>query len=312
MKKKKRPTRRKRCRTDATSSRPCSRKLLVGCVAALVVTGVVVAGMTSLAAQKAPAVEPAWIELPDHEDGGTYVQGCAIDDDGDFAYVIKRGVDKSTSLQRVDLRQGNSKKLDLTVAAKKAVGQGNDLAYVLADSGRYLLVAPSGRAHHLALLKLEANKVKYEGKIPVSDILVDDIQKVAVEGVTGDKVTAIIGEGSCLRRVKIDVKNRKKVTEGKAITGLSSVCDQSIGIDQAGATKYLYACHGGFTSSTGYVMKYEMTGHKLKKIWEKPTAGEPQSAVPRHGKLLVFLEGNTRWGASHDQEFTDRIVCWDS
>lgn len=312
MEEKKRPTRRKRHRSDEMIPKRHTHKFLIGCAAVLAITAAATVGVVNATTQKSTNLMPetAYAELPDYDEDGTYVQGCTVDD-GNYAYVIKQKLGKKANLQRIDLRHGNSMQLHLSESAVKAIGHGNDLAYVEADSGKYLLVAPARSTHYLALLKLDGNKVTYKGKIPVSDTLVDAVQKVAVENVSGDKVTAIVGQGSNLRRVKIDLASKEKVTKGVAITGLSSVCDQSISIDKSGTAKYLYACHGGFTSSTGYVLKYELAGHKLKKTWEKPITGEPQSAVPWHGKLLVFLEGNTRWGTNHDQAFTDRIICWD-
>lgn len=310
MTEKKRPTVRRRHREEAMMPRRHTKKLVVGCVVVLAVATLATVGVVNAANKAArPSVEPAFAELPDYDDVGTYVQGCTTDGNGN-AYVVKQRKGARTNIQRIDLQHGGSTQVSMTKDAAKAVGHGNDLAYVETNGAKYLLAAPARSTHYLVVLKLDGDKASLHGKVQVSENVVDAVQKVAVEGVSGNKAKVILGKGGVLKRVTVDLKAMRKVTKGDALFGFSSVCDQSLTIEKVGGVTYLYGCHGGWLNSTGCAIKYELHGHKLKKIWERPVAGEPQAVIPWNSKVLVFLEGNTQWGTRHNQEFTDRIIQW--
>lgn len=264
-----------------------------------------------LASGTAYASAPAaFAKIANHDSKGTYAQGAAIDDRGRYTYVVKQKQGSHVNLQRIDMRTGKSKRLALSSAAKRAISHGNGLAYAKVRGKAYLFAAPARNHQWVALLAVSGKRASYKGRVYVSGKVVKAVQKLAVEKVSGNKVTMLVGKGGTIKRIKIDVSKRKRVTKGTAIRGFKASHDQGISVSWENGTDYVYGCGGGWTTARGNVTKWRVSGKRLVRVWTKTVAGEPETAIMRGDKVYVIVEGGTRYNKRHHCRFYDRITAW--
>lgn len=264
--------------------------------------------------QQANAATPpsAFAKIGNYSSQGAFVQGGTVSSDGSTAYVVKQKRGSYVNLQKVNLRTNQPTRLALTSAGKKAIGHGNGVAYAKVNGKDYLLVAPGHGAHYVSVFQVSGKKANYKGKIAISTSVVSVAQKIAVEKVSGNKVTALIGKGSTLKRVTLDVAKRSKVKSGTSIKGFWSSCNQGISVGYQNGVEYVYGVRYGWESEYGEVVKFRLDGKNLKKQWTGKIAGEPQTAAPANGKLYIFIEGASAWNKDHHCRFSDRIVQWNA
>lgn len=271
--------------------------------------------MTAMPAQQAHAANPpaAYAKIGNYSSQGSFVQGGTVSNDGSTAYVVKQKRGSYVNLQKVNLNTKQPTRLALTSAGKKAIGHGNGLAYAKVKGKDYLIVAPGHGAHYVSVFQVSGNKANYKGKIAISTSVVKVAQKIAVEKVSGNKVTALIGKGSTLKRITLDVSKRFKVKSGTSIKGFWSSCNQGIAVGWQNGVEYVYGVRKGWETEYGEVVKFRLSGKTLHKQWTGKVAGEPQTAAPAaNGKLYVFVEGASHWNKVHHCRFSDRIVQWNA
>lgn len=291
-----------------------TRKIGMMVGAACATAMLAVCAMTAFPAHQAHAATPptAFAKIGNYSTEGSFVQGGTVSSNGSTAYVVKQKRGSYVNLQKIDMRTKKPTRLALSSAGKKAIGHGNGLAYAKVKGKDYLLVAPGHGAHYVSVFNVSGNKANYKGKVTISTSVVSVAQKIAVEKVSGNKVTALIGKGSTLKRITLDISKRSKVKFGTSIKGFWSSCNQGIAVGYQNGVEYVYGVRNGWETEYGEVVKFRLSGKTLKKQWTGKIAGEPQTAAPVNGKLYVFVEGASHWNKVHHCRFSDRIVQWNA
>lgn len=295
---------------EMTKSRKLGAILATACATAVIAFSAAV--MT--APQDAEAANPpaAFARIGNYSTSGAFVQGGTVTADGKTAYVVKQKKGSYVNLQKVDLVKKQPTRLSLSKAGRSAIGHGNGVATARVYGKDYLLVAPGHGAHYVAVFSVSGKTASYKGKIPVSTSVVKVAQKIAVERVNGDKVTALIGKGSTMKRVTLDVSKRSRVKSGTNVRGFWSSLNQGISVSYENGAEYVYGVRNGWESEYGDVVKFRLSGNKLTHVYTKRIAGEPQTAVSVNGNLYTFVEGGTAWNKAHKCRFSDRIVRWNA
>ena len=247
------------------------------------------------------------IGVKNYSSRGRFVQGFCATPDGASAFVYKQNVKEAGNLQRIDLSSGESTELKIGDEARAAILHGNGLAYAKAGKTEYLLAAPS--KGYIAVLRVGAKKATLLGKVSVASGVIASVNSIAVSSVSGTKAKCLVAKPGKMAEVTVDLAKRSAVKRGTKIAGYSG-CNQGISVGFEGGKAYVYGCGGGWEAEKGHVTKWLLSGSKLKKVWKKSVAGEPQGAAPVPGGLWVAVERETEWNEAHGKATGDKLLPW--